>query len=110
MGHDHEYKCFLELKVLKFVFLFLFDGMISHAIMQVQLNHTGPRYLGECRPVYLSEKKKKKKARQKSKVHVRYLRLKVSHSLSRINAAASTGMWDRGGCYHITRSSLCGSS
>lgn len=82
---------FLELKVRSL--FFFFDGIISHAIMQAQLNHSGLRYLGECRPVYLlKEKEKKEKRRGRSQryiyVHVRYLRLKVSHPLSQINVGS----------------------
>lgn len=41
MGHDHEYECFWN---SKFEVCF-FDGMISYAIIQAQLNHSGLRYL-----------------------------------------------------------------
>lgn len=66
MGHDHEYKCFLELKVLKFVF---------------SRRNDIPR----------DEKKIKKKTRQKSKVHVCTRKVgQRFHILSQIHAAAST--------------------
>lgn len=72
-GPRSRVQVFLELKVLKF--LFLFDGMISHAIMQAQLNHSGPRYLGKQVLASLPLLKKKGKRRGRSQrymyVHVR---------------------------------------